>query len=448
MKYKHRITLLFTFIIFFLITAPAVVLYTAGYRLNFDTGQLVRTGLFYVTSIPKNASISINDETTESTPGFVQNLIPRDYQVKLAKDGYHDWNKTLPIYSNETTFIEDITLFLNTKPSSLVQADIVKSAVSPDQVIMAYLISTESWLELWTYNIETEEQLLLNRYIDSPNENITFSWSTDGERLLIEHEQTTNTSYLVIDKNGNSRIEMSEATEETVEHAWWHPEDPLVVLFYSPTETFQYRISTGQVTEIYTGPTLATTDEGQAVLIQNVDNATSVFRSVNDHTTLLAYLPLGEYELLPASWPHLLLHEPDKERLILIDIQQDSQPILLDADASGATWATDGSGRLLYYNDFEVHIYDPTGHTDELLVRISEPTLSAAWHPEGNAVLACRSSGLYAIELDWRDQRNIYQLSNGADLSSLLITKNGQTAYFVGKVDPDRGLFELELQER
>ena len=448
MKFRHRITLLFTFIIIFLVTAPLVVLYTAGYRLNFDTGHLVRTGLFYVTSIPKSANILINDEETETTPGFVQNLIPRDYQITVSKDGYHDWSKTLPIYSNETTFIEDVTLFLDTDPNNIVQADVVQSAASPDQVTMAYLISTESWLELWTYDTESDSPTLLNRYIDSPNENVSFAWSADGDRLLVEHEQLSNVSYLVIDKNGNSRNDMTAATDENIEQAWWHPEDPLVALFYTDQATYQYRISTSRVTEIYSEPTLATMDEGQAVLVQNFDNATSVFRYVDGHTTLLAYLPLGKYELLSASWPHLLLHEPNKDRLILIDIQQDSQPILLDADAAGVAWATDGSDRLLYYNDFEVHIYDPAGHTDELLMRISEPTTAAAWHPEGNAVLICRSSGTYAIELDWRDQRNIFQLTTGSNLESLMVTKNGRTAYFVGNVSPDRGLFELNLQDR
>jgi len=125
-----------------------------------------------------------------------------------------------------------------------------------------------------------------------------------------------------------------------------------------------------------------------------------------------------------------------------------SSAILLNADAVGAYWAPDDSGRLLYFNNFEVHVYDPTTHSDILLTRVGETISAVAWHPEGNSVLVVRADTIEAIELDGRDHRNVFELAHCNHISTLWVNQNGQEAYFVGEVSPDRGLFGLELQER
>jgi len=62
--------------------------------------------------------------------------------------------------------------------------------------------------------------------------------------------------------------------------------------------------------------------------------------------------------------------------------------------------------------------------------------------------LVSRANTIEAVELDWRDQRNIIELATGTNISTLWVTQNGRVAYFVGEVTPDRGLFKLELQRR
>ncbi len=441
-------TLLFVFIAAFLITAPLVVLYTAGYRLNLENGHIVRTGLFSVTSIPKDANILVDGDERDSTPGFVKNLIPRDYRVLIQKDGYHDWTKTLPIYSHETTFVEDVTLFLDNEPTNLISADIASSTIGPDQSTLAYITTSASWIELWTHIIETSEQSLLYRISGTNTDAIDITWSADGDRILIEQDQGLSGSFTVIERSGLNPIELDDISERPITAAWWHPTDPLALLFTTTRGTFVYRLLSDTVNEIYPEPTLATLIEGQPVIIEQNDGSVSVFRYVDEQASLLAYLASGTYELLGAAEPLLLLHETQHDKLILIDTSQDDQPILLSVDGKGAEWAPDDSGRLLYWSDFEVHVYDPETYSDELLTRIGEPTQTATWHPEGNAILVSRANTIEAVELDWRDQRNIIELATGTNISTLWVTQNGRVAYFVGEVTPDRGLFKLELQRR
>ncbi|MFH1315586.1 MAG: PEGA domain-containing protein [Candidatus Uhrbacteria bacterium] len=448
MKFRSRMTLLFVFIATFLITAPIVVLYTAGYRFSFDNNRIVRTGLLYATTLPKGADIIIDGDQRGKTPGFVKNLIPREYQITLSKAGYHNWQKTLPVNSHETTFVEDVTLYLEADPEMIISTNIVSSVVNPTQTKVAYLSSSASWLELWTYDISTADQFLLYRFSENNLTDIELTWSADGQRLLIKQTIGSTTTYSIIDQTGGKTLELSSIAQATILDAWWHPNDSLAV-FYTTTEgAYVYRLATQTVNQIYQEPRLATLMEGQAILIDTSGSTVSVFRYVNDSATLLAYLPSGHYSLLPAADPLIMLKENNHDQVVLIDTSRDSQPILLNVDAIDAQWASDGSGRLLYFNNFEVHVYDPASHSDTLLTRVGESITAIAWHPDGNSVLVVRADTIEAIELDGRNQRNVFELAHGNNIQTIWVNQNGREAYFVGEVSPDRGLFGLELQGR
>jgi len=344
MTFKVRMGIVFLFIAAFLVTAPLLVLYTAGYRYNFNTGVITQTGLFYVTSIPKGAAVLLNGKHVVDTPDFVKHLVPDEYELRLEKEGYHTWTKHLPIESKVTTFVEDVILFMDSVPQSLVYASIHDSEASPDQVTLAYVASEASWLEVWTYNIESQEQSLLWRVAEENPELVDISWSADGDRLLIAHEQLKKTEFTLIDKRGQTRIELAELDPSVIQNAWWHPTDGQAVLFNTRLGTYIYRMTSQSLTEIYDAPALATMVNGQPILLLEGENQTSIFRYVNEKAELIAYVPNSNYRLLPASEPYILLHDLNREKISLINTTSGDQPILLSESGLGATWAPDGCG--------------------------------------------------------------------------------------------------------
>lgn len=440
-------TLLFIFIAAFLITAPIVVLYTAGYRYSFDTNRIVQTGLFYVTSLPKEAVVLVDNKNRGKTPAFIKRLIPGDYTLELIKEGYHSWSKTLPIASHETTFVEEIVLFLDQEPINLISQEITTSAVDPEKTTLAYVTVEPSWLEVWVFDTEMDKQTLLYRSADTTTDTIDLTWSSDGTRLLVGQTFGQKTEYVVVDKAGYNRIELASITSETIINAWWHTADANNLFFTTRSGTYLYRTLSETVSEIYPRPALATLSEGQALIVGESGDKMSVFKYHDQQAQIIAYLPLGNYAVLPSPSPYLLLHEAGRNILTLINTTIQDQPILLNVDGHGAQWSNDQT-KLLYYSNFEVHVYDVLEHTDDLLTRVGEPINTATWYPGEANVLVAQADRIEAIELDWRDQRNIVELAAGTDMADLWITKNGRAAYFVGKINPDRGLFELILQER
>ena len=111
-KAFRRITYLSFFLLFFILT-PLFILYAIGYRYNFDSNTVQKNGAFYVKSYPRGSEIYIdNIKSRHKTPNQLTNMQPGNHDIMIMRDGYLPWQKNLPVYSGETTFAEDIVLFL------------------------------------------------------------------------------------------------------------------------------------------------------------------------------------------------------------------------------------------------------------------------------------------------------------------------------------------------
>lgn len=120
LKRYWRPMVFFLFAAGFLVSAPIVVLYTAGYRYHFGSGKIVQTGLMSVSSIPRGADIVMDGVLmSEKTPAAIDNIIPGMHEVRIEKNGYTTWQKTLDVYSKQTTFAREVVLFLDAESERL-----------------------------------------------------------------------------------------------------------------------------------------------------------------------------------------------------------------------------------------------------------------------------------------------------------------------------------------
>jgi len=148
-KRTRKLVFLLFFVCFF-IAAPLVVLYTAGYRYNFGTGQIVQTGVLSVSSTPKGATILLDgDPLRASTPALLKNVLPGDHLVRVERDGYSSWEKTLTVQSRSTTFADDVVLFLEAEPSLVRETSL---ATTPRFNVKtgraAYALTEGQWTEI------------------------------------------------------------------------------------------------------------------------------------------------------------------------------------------------------------------------------------------------------------------------------------------------------------
>lgn len=171
------------FIVAFLITAPAVVLYTAGYRLNVRNGQLVQTGILSVDSAPRGARVTVDGNAAGVTPSLAKDLLPGPHRLTLIKDGYLPWEKTLSVASQQTTFVNPAVLNADQPATRAKETGIEDTAVARETGRAGYVRRQGAWDEVWSFDpIDGSEQLVARLPVVNGAWPV-LAWSADGTSL-------------------------------------------------------------------------------------------------------------------------------------------------------------------------------------------------------------------------------------------------------------------------
>jgi len=99
----------------FLTAAPAAVMYSLGWRIDWIGRRIVEPGMLYFKASPKSAEVYIDGKLQKKTDIFfgsllIENLMPKSYQVEIKKAGYHPWKKLLPVEKRQVTEAKNILL--------------------------------------------------------------------------------------------------------------------------------------------------------------------------------------------------------------------------------------------------------------------------------------------------------------------------------------------------
>jgi len=205
MTYRTRIGILIAFVALFLITAPVVVLYTAGYRWNEKKFRLEKVGIIFLRSRPSYAEIYVDGKLrSERTSARLRNLLPSDYQIKVAKKGYTSWSKTLPVASGLTTFAEGIVLWkiapseeLSSAPAAVMNANELGMLNRADPLTEKLNDETfkSDGFEIWVKNKNGDHETVTRL---SDEITAILPWSADAGWVIYE----TATAVHAIERDG------------------------------------------------------------------------------------------------------------------------------------------------------------------------------------------------------------------------------------------------------
>ncbi len=126
MTLKTRRFIFYGLLFLFIITGFGIVSYSHGWRLTTEDCQIVRlqdceikfqkTGAIFIETKPKGVTIKIDGKLFQDRSGLIQsgtlitNLLPKNYKVKIEKDGYLSWGKNLWVESGLVTEMLKIVL--------------------------------------------------------------------------------------------------------------------------------------------------------------------------------------------------------------------------------------------------------------------------------------------------------------------------------------------------
>jgi len=159
-----RMAILAFFWLLFFLLVPVIILYTSGYRYDFQNGLLKETGSVNVDVVPNTAEVYINNIKVKSKiPIRLNNLAPSKYSVAIKKDGYLDWYKNIEVTSKETVYIKDVVLFKKNTPELMLEGKIEETALSPNSKYLVYSVKQEKYKEIWQNELANNTQYMVGR---------------------------------------------------------------------------------------------------------------------------------------------------------------------------------------------------------------------------------------------------------------------------------------------
>lgn len=208
------------------------IFYAKGYRFDPKNpkGILQGTGLMVLTSHPDGARVFVNDHLTTATNNTI-NLQPGTYKVKIEKDGYFPWQKTVEV-KQEVVSQANATLFpIAPRLESITNTGAENPTLDATGSLLAYTVSSASAEKngIYTLNMATPSILTLGGGATQIANDLLASFSKaqlmfspDGTQLLasVSAALRSSSNYLFFARSFNSSPQDVTATLPQVLTDW------------------------------------------------------------------------------------------------------------------------------------------------------------------------------------------------------------------------------------
>lgn len=415
-KTIRRITYSIFFLLFFII-APILTMYALGYRYDFKTGNLEKNGAFYVKSYPRGSDIFIDGQKIDKkTPTQITSIKAGTYKLMVKKDLYAPWEKELTANPGQTTFAEDIVLFLNNREKTTLGPGSSKSVVNRQENKYAYI---DSQKRLSITDIEQNKNFEIFEF-DIDYELV--DWSNDNQKIILKNQE----NYYIFDVNQRYVYPLNI---KSVDKIIWgeNPDD----IFYLKNLTI-FRYDASQIKNTTT----------EAI---NIDKKINDF-AIKDNSLVIQYtieqnnfidqldknnyqliqtvsdVGLGNLELTIANDKYLIFSVGSKLYIKSVDRNLISIPV---------TIVSPHDDRLLISNGHEIILYNYKDDWQELIDRSTQIVSELMWHPNGSYFIYEINGQTYLSEIDSRDKRNIIEILNDPRKKNYIFNKKGDKLFIL-----------------
>ncbi len=198
--------------------------FAKGYRPDIKAGVIQGNGLLSVTSYPKAARVYLNDKLTTVTDDKLY-LLPNTYNIKIEKDGFHPWTKTIPV-KPELVSSADARLFpiiSATAPLSFYHVKLAQTNPEGNKIVY-FLDNTPENAEsgLFVYS-PTNNQFLSSQTLQIADKSKDWTkalliWSPDSAQILaiftetVKKTERITSSYLLSTRALNNSKTLPDIT--------------------------------------------------------------------------------------------------------------------------------------------------------------------------------------------------------------------------------------------
>lgn len=220
-----NISKVFSTLLLLLLTTTLVILYSDGWRLNLfpETGEeesqsgeavspsrIVKTGMIAVRSNPEGAKVYIDDKSITATDDTIASLIPGKYNLKIIKEGFETWHKTVNVYSELVTDITAVLVLKSPRLEPLTNTDVKAFSLSSNQNDIAFLTQNHEKPGIWLLPIgggpinlfrNNTHLMVANSRFGTPSLGEDLWWSPDDNQILVKMNENGYLLYNLTDQS-------------------------------------------------------------------------------------------------------------------------------------------------------------------------------------------------------------------------------------------------------
>lgn len=440
MNKKLKFICFFSFTIFsFIVTGLTLVVYS-GYKIDFKNIRLVKTGSLYVNTNPGKTEIYLNNKKiSQKTPTIINQLNPGEYNIKLVKEGYKEWEQKVEI-------IPSITSFVN---YDLVLKDI---ELSPTNEFgeNTYYSSDNKYISYVRYNEETKlnniyvyDVLAKNEFnIYSTDKQIKkISWSRKNSKLLIEMD---NKFYIldiniipVINKISSNNLINVNNFVKSIDTIFWNEDDDYKIVIKSGKSIYSFNFQSNETKLIDNN-----FSQNNLVYIGNniyyIDNLSIVEKSLSSNF-IYSYndLKIDNIDNISYINSNFVLHNSNNNILYVFkDLKNESIKV------TGRNIKLDRN-YIISWDDYEFNVYDRKEKVVKFTTRYSQKILDVDFYSKNYAILILEKD-IKLINIG--DNVNELDIISNKNNISKVMSFDNKTVFVVYKENGKNIISNLSLQ--
>lgn len=428
-KWMRRTIMVLLIASFFIVT-PILILYTAGYRYNFETQEFIGTGVLSIDVEPEDVALYVNDnQIFTSLPARLTSLKPGRYDIRIEKPGYDTWQHVVQVESNKTTYIRNISLYQDSLPIRVRSFDTTSTLSLSHQGDYAIFDADRQDTDLTLLNTLTSEETDLSH--QSPGSEITISWSPQYPNLSISSIQEEETI-----------LQLLSAERPTISATYTHSPATRIQWADEPTpmqyaaiddsiEQFSLRNQETIVPLLQTDVWYIDSDD----LLWVYDQSTSTISSVEETISLPNYYTVTK--IIDINDQRIIAQTNAQTLIIRRDADEDEQRIR--ELPTQEVWFNQYTNEWLTYSPWELWTIYPSGEA-VLLTRPAEPIKAVVPLNEAGELLLSTDTSLFAFNPGYYITHHLYEVDS---VESIRADIEEKRIIFVGTVAGTRGLYEL-----
>ncbi len=430
----HRRVLPWVYLTIFLVLAPVLLLYTAGYDYNTKKQTIERSGTLIVDTTPRSARILIDGtDTHETTPTTFQHASIGTHRVRVERDGYLPWERDVDIKPEQVTFANNVILWKDVLPVVQATGTYTRIASDPQGTRVALLAtSTQGIVILYddTARGMSAPQLLKG---STPDMHISkLAWDTGGKAVLISDDGDAHAWW---SKPLGTDAPFAEALPQALYR--WTDQGLLGI-----NGNKRYRLDP-ELGHLERDTMEATTvdEEGSYALHTSTSSAALLLTSAHFFSDKTYALPNGAWHFTGVDSSHILVQ--DQHRYMSVNVD-DAVPSVLYASGDALALNPESKSPMaLLGNNQELWLWDII-NPPELLRRESSLAPSFAWHRSGFAVLFANQTTVFASNLYHKTDRTTQALATFDRIFDITVQK--KSILVAGIYNGVAGMYTLTIE--